>query len=96
MGLSEIEWFAGNPPAAEEGFRSSCDFVRDVGNNLNLPDAVIALAELLVVLGRDDEVLEQTDEIPSSIAAVRRRDCSHGGGGSDPSPSPAWDASTKR
>ena len=67
VGLSEIEWFAGNPSAAEEGFRSSCDFLRDVGNNLNLPDSVIALAELLVVLGRDDEVLEQTDEIASLI-----------------------------
>ncbi len=35
---------------------------------LNLPDAVIELAELLVALGRDDEVLEQTAEVPSLIA----------------------------
>ena len=67
VGLGEIEWFAGNPRAAEEGFRRSCDFLRGVGNEANLADAMIALAELLVDLGRDDEVLEQTDEIASLI-----------------------------
>ena len=66
--LSEIEWFAGDPPAAEEGFREFCDFARDIGNDLILVFAVIQLAELLVVLGRYDEVLEQTNEILSLIA----------------------------
>ena len=66
--LSLIELFAGDPPAAEEGFRELCDFSRDVGNHWILVNAVLDLAELLVVLGRDEEVLEQTNEILSLIA----------------------------
>ncbi len=66
--LSEIEWFAGDPPAAEEGFREFCDFARDIGNDSFLVFAIMSLAELLVVLGRDDEVLELTNEILSLIA----------------------------
>ena len=66
--LSLIELFAGDPPAAEEGFRELCDFSRDLGNHWILVTAVLDLAELLVVLGRDEEVLEQTNEILSLIA----------------------------
>jgi tetratricopeptide (TPR) repeat protein len=66
--LSEIEWFAGDPPAAEEGFREFCDFARDIGNDAFLVFAIMSLAELLVVMGRDDEVLELTNEILSLIA----------------------------
>jgi class 3 adenylate cyclase/tetratricopeptide (TPR) repeat protein len=66
--LSRIEWFAGDPPAAEGGYRAWCGFSRDLGNHWILVNAVLDLAELLVVLGRDDEVLEQTNEIQSLIA----------------------------
>ena len=66
--LSQIEWFAGDPPAAEKGFRGFCDYWRDIGNDSFVAFANMSLAELLVVLGRDDEVLEQTNEIQSLIA----------------------------
>lgn len=65
--LSQIEFFAGNPFAAEEGYRAWCGFHRDLGTGLVLVDAVLELAELLVVQGRDDEVLEQTNGILSLI-----------------------------
>jgi class 3 adenylate cyclase/tetratricopeptide (TPR) repeat protein len=68
VNLSWIEWLAGDPPAAEEGFRASCDMLRDVGNVGGLADAVVSLAELLLVLGRDEEALEQTNEVLSMIA----------------------------
>ena len=63
--LGLIEWYAGDPPAAENGFRELCDFLRDVGDTANLAEATAYLAELLLVLGRDDEALLLTDEIRS-------------------------------
>jgi tetratricopeptide (TPR) repeat protein len=66
--LSRIEWFAGDPRSAEEGFRKQFDFLRDVGAQGSQVGAVLWLAELLVVLARDEEVLEQTNEIKSVIA----------------------------
>jgi tetratricopeptide (TPR) repeat protein len=63
-----IEWFAGNLPAAEEGYRELCDLLRDLGNRGVLVYAVLDLAEVLVMQGRDEEVLKQTNDILSQIA----------------------------
>ena len=63
LGLSCIEWWAGDPPAAEEGIRAFYEMFREMGNKASLPLAAAFLAELLLDLGRDDEVLELTDEI---------------------------------
>jgi tetratricopeptide (TPR) repeat protein len=66
--LGQIEWFSGHPAAAEESFRDFCNYLRGVGNDWLLFFAVTNLAELLIVLGREGEALEETNEILSLVA----------------------------
>ena len=61
--LSEIDWLAGDPEAAEDGYRRMCDLFRTTGDDLNLAEALVLLAELLVVLGRDAEALQSIDDV---------------------------------